>query len=73
MISLEDYNDKKEKAWELDKTSETPGNGIACPKCGAELHDVHTEGSFSQYLVLIIGPPTQRVACDCGFRGIRIL
>jgi len=41
-------------------------NGIACPKCGAELRDT------LPIVILTSAPPRKDVNCVCGWKGTRV-
>jgi DNA-directed RNA polymerase subunit RPC12/RpoP len=63
--SLEDHNKRKHKEYQTSKQSQP--NGIACPKCGAELVDTHP------YLSLTSIPPQKDVNCTkCDYVGYRV-
>jgi hypothetical protein len=64
LISLDEYN--ATRGLEVEALYDAP-NGIACPKCGAELHDDRQPPPNS-------APPQIYARCpDCGFMGSRIL
>jgi len=63
---LESLSDHNQKALELHRFLTGPrSNGIACPKCGAELEDVPGK-------MLTSMPPQIPVRCPrCGYMGSR--
>lgn len=61
---LEDYNKRK---MEEHKKKRAQGNGIACPKCGAEMRDRDSHTLMSQ-------PPKKAVIClECGHNDFAIV
>lgn len=67
LISLEQFNRRKEEIFqEVFKVRNAP-NGIACPDCGSELMD--TYGGF----VALSVPPKRAVHCPiCNFNSFRL-
>jgi len=64
--SLEAYN--QERFEQYNGISHPSHNGIACPKCGAELYDSNDGDVPKSY------PPQRAVYCvKCDFRGLRFL
>jgi len=62
--SLDDFNHERRQA--LQKDNELRPNGIACPKCNAELLDIPGQ-------VLLSNPPKIPITCNaCGYRGSRV-
>jgi C4-type Zn-finger protein len=62
--SLAEHNDEVLSA--LSYLNSQHPNGIACPKCGAELYDSEPN------VVLTSNPPQYMVACSkCDYRGTR--
>jgi ssDNA-binding Zn-finger/Zn-ribbon topoisomerase 1 len=63
MDSIEEYNNRKLKAYE--KSQNPSGTGIACPKCGGEL-----ERNTGLSVLLLTNPPQERVDCPkCKYVG----
>lgn len=63
--SLDDYNERMAKMIAALNTYPRP-NGLACPKCGAELQD-------SDGMVLTSHPAQRSVNCSkCDYQGYRI-
>jgi len=66
LVSLKDFNSMARQQYAIDRDQPIP-NGIACPKCGAELFD-----SFPG-IVLASNPPQKNIHCDkCGYKGYRV-
>jgi len=65
--TLEEHNARRREAL-MQKSREVPRlNGIACPKCGAELYDGDPWSTLLSY------PPKKDVFCSkCEYRGCRI-
>jgi len=68
---LKSLNDHDAERWnahqELQRLSRRHPNGIACPKCGAELNDSNPSRT------LLSNPPQKDVDCGaCGYRGCRL-
>ena len=64
--SLEDANEHARRAYRL--VTEPHANGIACPKCGAELWDSNPMVALTSY------PPQAHVHCPaCDYCGYRVL
>ena len=68
MKTLDEFNDDR---WRhhmaLDDMNKPHPNGIACPKCGAELWD------SNPMMTLTSNPPKENVHCEsCDYRGYRI-
>ena len=64
---LEDHNKEKslDNSFIISKSPQL--NGIACPKCGAELLDTHPT------MVLYSNPPQKNIHCgECGYVGFRL-
>ena len=64
--SLEDFNSDQHKKYDRPKVAK---NGIACPKCGAELIDT------SPGTILASNPPQKNIGCEvegCDYVGYRI-
>lgn len=61
--TLAEHNAARRRAynWSLDPVNL---NGIECPQCGQELHDVGNK--------LMSWPPQKHIACNCGYKGLRI-
>ena len=66
MKSLEEWN--KDRAAKIEARDTYPkNNGIACPKCGAELQDTDAG-------ILLSYPAQKRVKCSkCDYVGYRIV
>lgn len=63
--SLAEHNRQQHQLRE--QRSRPHPNGIACPKCGAELWD------SAPMIVLTSNPPQKSVHCrECGYRGTRL-
>lgn len=63
--SLEDFN--KGRMTERLQMTAPRKNGIACPKCGAEMIDTNPD------LSLLSNPPQKKIHCsDCGHRACRV-
>ena len=67
LVSLDEYNGKR---WRyFFGTVQPRPNGIACPKCGAELLD------SSHAAIMLSNPPQVPVHCsnrECGYTGLRL-
>ena len=64
MKTLEEHNAEQEFYKALSKPKQ---NGIACPKCGAELWD-------SSAMILFSVPPRKDVHCpECDYTGYRLV
>jgi len=65
--NLDEYNAQHNKLhWHLN-SNEPQLNGIACPKCGAELYD------SNPMEILTSMPPKKKVRCSkCGYVGYRV-
>ena len=69
METLDEYNKRQRAAHAEMESAKTRQqmNGIACPKCGAEMHD------SDPFSVLASYPPQKDVACGaCGYTGCRV-
>ncbi len=63
LVSLEEFNRERR-----EEPAKLPGNGIACPWCGAELVDTDKDGTL-----LMSNPPQKNVHCpNCNWHGYRI-
>ena len=63
---LDEHNAERRAFYEALRNPRK-GNGIACPKCGAELFDSDTN------MTLSISPPQKSVHCTaCEFHGYRV-
>ena len=63
--SLEAFNEEARRRHRL--ATEPHGNGIACPKCGAELRD------SNPMMMLTSDPPQMNVHCPaCDYYGTRV-
>lgn len=64
--SLEGFNEKNQSHTSLWISKAQP-NGIACPRCGAELLD------STPNTILTTNPPKMAIHCDdCGYKDFRI-
>jgi hypothetical protein len=64
--TLDGFNDAAREAHDRANDPSPRPNGIACPKCGAELYD-------TTMMVLTSNPPQKTVGCkECGYHGYRI-
>ena len=65
MKSLDEFNEERRKLYSIG--DDPIPNGIACPKCGAELLDSRPNVSLTSY------PPQKNIHCSkCDYRGYRI-
>jgi len=64
MKTLTEWNTERHEAY-LQAITYPQKNGVACPKCGAELFD-------SNAIVLMSNPPQKDVHCECGYVGYRV-
>lgn len=63
--SLEEWNAIRRGIHDLAQRPQP--NGIACPNCGAELHDVSPDEVLTSF------PPQKHVGCPgCGWKGKRV-
>jgi len=66
LISLEDHQRKYLENYRERSSDKSRRNGIACPKCGAELYDSNPMVSYSSM------PPSSPIHCEeCKFTGSR--
>ena len=65
MKSLAEHNAERQQVHAKDLDNESQRNGIACPRCSAELWD------SSPMTTLTSNPPQKNVHCTCGYRGYR--
>lgn len=64
---LDEYNAERAAFYEALRNPPRKGNGIACPKCGAELFDSELNMTLSS------NPPQKHVRCSvCEFLGYRV-
>jgi hypothetical protein len=68
MKTLDEHNKERRAIYGAIQNAMTRPhkNGIACPKCGAELYD------SDPGITLTSNPPQKNVRCDCGFTGYRV-
>ena len=65
--SLDEFNAERHEAHRLANSNEPRPNGIACPKCGAELFDTNPNVILTSY------PAQKNVGCKaCSYVGYRI-
>lgn len=63
--TLEQHNTERREA--IAERRKPKRNGIACPKCGAELWDTYPQEA------LMSNPPQKAINCDCGFHGFAVI
>jgi len=67
METLDEFNKRKRQQHEMARWPIGPKhNGIACPKCGAELYDSDPMATLTS------NPPQKNVHCECGYVGYRV-
>ena len=67
LVPLDEYN-KLAFERHLRAKDNPTATGIACPRCGSELHDKYKD------VVLTSSPPQKNVVCfTCGYTGLRIV
>lgn len=67
LLNLNEYNESKSKWHAKFNSTEPIPNGIACPKCNAEMMDSDPQ------TILTSNPPQKRIHCSkCDYSGLRI-
>ncbi len=68
LIPLDKYNQKRREQYDLINQRHYNKNGIACPKCSAELVDDDPS------LLFMTDPPQQAIKClTCNYSGTRVI
>lgn len=67
-MGLKSLDDSNEEAFERQLIGAPVKNGIACPRCGAELYDTNPDRTLTTY------PPQRNTNCgSCPYTGTRYL
>jgi len=69
LMSYDTHQAARKAYYWLARDGKPLPNGIECPKCGAELQDIHPATITGTW------PPQKQVVCSkgCGFKGWRLL
>jgi len=68
LIPLDQYNQKRREQYNFLSNAQLNKNGIACPKCSAELVDDDPS------LLFMSCPPQQAIKClTCNYSGTRVI